>query len=343
MKKTLHIAALGTAIFAGSLLHAETERFAPGLTAFSIADQDRPIEGVIWYPAPLESQTKRVQFNAVWAGENAAEGAETAQGRFPLVILSHGMYGNHRNQNWLASELAEQGYIAVALDHPGTSTFSRDADHARMLWERPKDISRTITHMLNTSEHAEHIDPDRIFMAGHSLGGWTAIMLAGGRFDADRFDDHCQGGARNIACGVLERWNVAKSAEDRTTIAQDYSDERIKAFAVLDLGGTQSFDAGSLGAITTPMLIMGAPLSGSGIELDVESRALAASLTSSDARYVEPADFSHFDFMGLCTEKGLAILKEEEPADAIVCQNGTDARRAKHAMIVSQITQMFAH
>lgn len=342
MNKTLHILALGTALLMGASLKAEPAPYAPGLDSIKISDSERPAKGVVWYPAAKGSKTKRVQSNGVWNGEEAATGAVPADGRFPLVMLSHGMYGNHRNQNWLASDLAEQGFIVVAIDHPGTSTFARDPDQARALWERPKDISRAITHMLERSEFAAQIDPERIYMAGHSLGGWTAVMLAGGRFDPARFDAHCEGGARNVACGVLEGWQVAKSEEDRLIIAQDYSDDRIKAFALLDLGGTQTFSEDSLGRISAPMLIIGAPLAGTSIELDVESRALAAALTGADPRYIEPAGFTHFDFMGVCTEKGLAILKEEEPDDAIVCMNGTEARRAKHAMVVQEVRAFFS-
>lgn len=341
MNKTLQIAVLGSALLTASLITAEAGDYAPGLKDLSIASDSRPLNGVVWYPAASGAALSHVQSNPVWAGEDAAVNADVAEGRFPLVVLSHGMYGNYRNQNWLASELAASGYIVVAIDHPGTSTFLRDPDQARKLWDRPQDISRAITYMTQAHDLARQIDPDRIYMAGHSLGGWTAIMLAGGRFDAEGFDDHCQGNMRGIACDALDRWNVAKSKEDRRIIAQDYSDDRIKAFAVLDLGGTQSFDAASLGAIEAPMLVIGAPMSGSDIDLDVESRALAAALINSDVTYMEPVGTAHFDMMGVCTERGLAILKEEEPDDAIVCLGGTDARKQKHQMFADAIKTTF--
>lgn len=342
MRNLTHMGALVLTMMAGAGFSAGDQGFAPGLTELVIADESRPLMGVIWYPAPNGASVTRVQSNPVWEGVDAAVGVDMVEGRFPLVVLSHGMYGNHRNQNWLAEALARKGYVVVAIDHPGTSTFLRDPEQARQLWERPRDISRTIDHMLNASDMTDRIDPDRIYMAGHSLGGWTAMMLAGGRFDAARFEAHCEGGARNVACGVLERWQVAQSEEDRKIIARDYSDARIKAFAVLDLGGTQTFDPASLGAITTPAVVIGAPLAGSDIELDVESRALVAEMTAADVSYLEPEGTSHFDLMGVCTDRGLAILKEEEPEDAVVCVGGTDARRVKHAMFIDAIVARFS-
>jgi predicted dienelactone hydrolase len=267
--------------------------------------------------------------------------ADAADGKHPLVLLSHGMYGNHRNQAWLASILTKQGYIVAAIDHPGTSTFQRDADHARELWERPRDISRTIDHILADPTYAGHVDAEQIFMAGHSLGGFTAVALAGGRFDPVKFDTFCASVDADIACGVMDRWQVAKSDTDRITITRDMSDDRIKGFAVFDLGGTQSFSTNSLGAIDTPMLVIGAPENVHGLNLDVESRALNVALPSDITTYLEPAGLSHFDFMGECTENGLAILKEEEPDDVYVCEKGTSERAVEHKQIASQVMNFF--
>jgi predicted dienelactone hydrolase len=252
------------------------------------------------------------------------------------------MYGNHRNQAWLASILTQQGYIVAAIDHPGTSTFSRDADHARELWERPRDISRTIDHILAEPAYAKHVDADNIFMAGHSLGGFTAVALAGGRFDPVKFDTFCATADADIACGVINKWNVAKTDADRASMAADLSDNRIKGFAVFDLGGTQSFSANSLGVIETPMLIFGAPDGDHGLNLDVESRALVAALPTPTTSYLEPDGLAHFDFMGLCTDNGLAILKAEEPDDVYVCENGTDQRAGEHKQIATKVMEFFA-
>ena len=188
---------------------------------------------------------------------------------------------------------------------------------------------------------AGQIDPDRIFMAGHSLGGFTAVALAGGRFDPVAFDAFCAGAPDDLACGILSAWDVAKTKDDRIAIAQDLSDDRIKAVAVFDLGGAQTFSADSLGAVDTPMLVYAAPVTNSGLDLDVESRALAAALPAELTTYVEPTGLAHFDFLGACTEQGLAILTEEEPNDAFVCENGREPRQAHHAQIAAQVLSFF--
>ncbi|ABD53650.1 alpha/beta hydrolase family protein [Jannaschia sp. CCS1] len=333
-------------IIAGALLASVTFASAvladgptqTGMTQLRIADASRPLEGFLWYPTQDTSNPVRAHGNAVWEAIRVVPDAAPADGARPLVVLSHGMYGNARNQAWLAAELTAQGYIVAAVDHPGTSTFSRDPDDARELWERPHDISRTIDHVLAMEDL--QIDEDRIYMAGHSLGGWTAMMLAGGRYDTARADGYCEANPDDLVCGIFQMWQVGMAEADRHIITRDWSDPRLSAVAVFDLGGTQTFSDQSLASINTPLIVFGAPIANSGIDLEVESRALIAALPDGTP-YIEPADLAHFDFLGRCTEQAHAILMEENPSDVMVCENGGADRAADHAMIAAEVIAFF--
>lgn len=90
------------------------------------------------------------------------------------------------------------------------------------------------------------------------------------------------------------------------------------------------------------MLVYGAPLDISGLNLDVESRALVAKLPAQTVIYKEPETLSHFDFLGVCTDKALDILKEEAPEDVYVCEQGSAERRVEHAQIAAEIAGFFA-
>ena len=312
--------------------------YSTGLMQMSIPDEARPLEGFLWYPTEDEGRSLRAHGNAVWEAIQVMPDASPAQGARPLVVLSHGMFGNARNQAWLAQELTEAGYIVAAVDHPGTSTFRRDPDDARRLWERPHDMSRTIDHVL--AMEGIEIDEDRIFMAGHSLGGWTAMMLAGGRYDPERIDAYCAEHAEDLVCGIFQMWQVGIAEADRESLRQDWSDPRLAGVAVFDLGGTQTFSDESLAAIETPLILFGAPIANSGLDLDVESRALVAALPEG-VPYIEPEDLAHFDFLGLCTEQAHAILLEENPEDVMVCENGGADRAADHQMIAGEVIAFF--
>ena len=319
--------------------------FQTGMMELNIQDareSGRHLNGFLWYPTDDTSAATQAHGNAVWEGISVIPDAPVAMGQKPLLLLSHGMFGNARNQAWLAEAMVEEGYLVAAIDHPGTSTFQRNPDHRRELWERPLDISRTIDYLLESDQFAQMVDPDRIFMGGHSLGGFTAVALAGGVFDPARVDADCAQNPDELVCGIFTSWEVAKTPQDRVAMAQDLSDPRISGFAVFDLGGTQTFAPESLSSIDVPMFVIGAPLDIQGLDLDRESRALVASLRSANVQYSEPETVSHFDFLGVCTERALEILKEEEPEDVFICQDGIEVRRAEHDQIAQDVAAFFA-
>lgn len=320
---------------------ADAQTYEPAMTAIELTERDRTLSGFIWYPTN-DTEPAALDFESeVWVGTSVVKDAEPAQGPFPLVVLSHGMFGNAFNQAWLAGALAQRGYVVVAIDHPGTSTWSREPDLSRQLWERPRDISRIIDHALTTPSLTDLVDRDRIYMAGHSLGGFTAIALAGARYDAARLQRFCDATPGELVCRILTSWEIAQTPEDRTRMEADLSDPRIKAFAVFDLGGTQSFSEKSIAALTRPMLVFGAQVMNSGLTLDIESRALVAAAPANVTQYIEPENLSHFDFLGVCKPGGLELLAREEPGDEIICENGSAARTAKHDMIINHVERFF--
>jgi predicted dienelactone hydrolase len=314
-----------------------------GLMELSVADPTggRATTGFVWYPAADTADTVLSLGNAVWEPIRVAPDADPVPGSYPLVVLSHGMFGNARNQAWLAEGLVAAGFVVAAADHPGTSTFQRDPDQRRELWERPRDVSRVIDTVLADPRVGPAVDASRIYMAGHSLGGFTAMLLAGARFDPEQIDAFCAGNPGDLVCNIFTDWGVAKTPEDRGTISADLSDPRIRAFAVFDLGGKQSLSLESLGAVARPVLVYGAPVGIHGLDLDVESRALVAALPDSSTTYHEPATLAHFDFLGICTERSIDILKQEEPDDVYVCEDGREDRKSEHRQIIAEVTDFF--
>ncbi|WP_439143290.1 alpha/beta hydrolase family protein [Planktotalea sp.] len=343
MKRLLHILSLGLCI-AAAQAYADTTVMGWQTLSVTDAQKERPIEGLLWYPAQDDTRVERIQSNGVWIGVDAAKNATPVEGKHPLVVLSHGMYGNARNQNWLAQALVSEGYIVASLNHPGTSTWLRDPDDARQLWERPRDVSRVITSLLGDKDFSALIDAERIFMGGHSLGGWTAMWLAGGRYDGTKVKAECAADPSDLICGISDMWQIAKTPEDVLAMEQDLSDPRIKAIAVFDLGGTQTFAFETLAKVKTPLLVIGAPKPSKGsLDLNRESRALVRALPKETTRYIELTSLSHFDFLGLCTERAVEILEDEIAGDGEICEDGAVERITDHALISNAVIAFFAN
>ena len=53
---------------------------------------------------------------------------ENADSEYPLIIFSHGAFGYYQSNFSTYAELASNGYIVVALDHPHHSFFTKDTD-----------------------------------------------------------------------------------------------------------------------------------------------------------------------------------------------------------------------
>ncbi len=53
---------------------------------------------------------------------------ENAEGKYPLVIFSHGAFGYYQSNFSTYAELASNGYIVAALDHPHHAAFTKNID-----------------------------------------------------------------------------------------------------------------------------------------------------------------------------------------------------------------------
>ncbi|MFI6444738.1 alpha/beta hydrolase family protein [Kitasatospora sp. NPDC050543] len=130
---------------------------------------------------------------------NARDHAPPVPGRFPLVVLSPGFSVSRATLTVLAEDLASRGYVVAAVDHayesvgtefPGGRVLTcaaceklAEVGRPAIAAGRAKDVSFLLDRL--TGRHpdwrlARMIDPDRIGMAGHSMGGMaTAATMIG--------------------------------------------------------------------------------------------------------------------------------------------------------------------
>ncbi|WP_410021945.1 MULTISPECIES: alpha/beta hydrolase family protein [unclassified Pseudomonas] len=299
-----------------------------GFRASTLSDPHggRPVEMVVWYPAATTATAQLIADNPVFVSASAVRDAPPVAGEHPLVVLSHGYRGNWSNQAWLASALAHKGYIVAAVNHPGTTTHDRSPDAAAALWQRPVDLSRAIDGVIAQPKQFGAVAKQRIAVAGHSLGGWTALEIVGARFDPERFEQDCSIHPQLAACRVYQQINPASTRESKARLAADLRDERVSAIVSLDLGLSRGFPDASLAAVPVPTLVIAAGAPSKDLPAQLESADLARRLPQASTRYVEISDASHFSFASVCKPGAEALLEEDAPGDGIICRDGEGAR-----------------
>jgi len=103
------------------------------------------------------------------------------QQRYPLVLLSHG-----RNVHGIwdvdhARRLASHGYVTMSVSYGDLRIRESDPSFLDVMF-RPLAAKAALDHVLASEDFGGHIDDSRIATSGHSLGGFTSLALAGGRY-----------------------------------------------------------------------------------------------------------------------------------------------------------------
>ncbi|MFF4326319.1 alpha/beta hydrolase family protein [Streptomyces sp. NPDC001591] len=126
---------------------------------------------------------------------HARVGARPVQGRYPLIVLSPGFTVPRATLTSLAEDLASRGYVVAAVDHayesdatafPGGRVLTclacepmeRPGGHEAVTRTRSADVSFLLDRLTGRHpawRHAGLIDPGRIAMGGHSIGGASAL------------------------------------------------------------------------------------------------------------------------------------------------------------------------
>jgi predicted dienelactone hydrolase len=245
------------------------ERDLPDVLAYDKAKgaaplRDRTLAVDVWYPAkppagaapavyagslPSETPGQRAAFTV--AGIAVRDAPADRRQAYPLVVMAHGYSGTPIAMSWLAENLASKGYVVAAAHHedPPLTDFAAFAGPSFL---RPLDIA-FVAHTLQARARGGDpvfgglIDPERIALAGYSMGGYGVLTAAGAGLSP-------AAAAAVVPGGYLSAYARGGPKEKALHI------DGLKAVvAISPAGGAglrQAWDAAGLAQLTAPLLFI---------------------------------------------------------------------------------------
>jgi len=188
MKNTIHILGISLSlIWVMNAVATKPAKATPGITTsydqWTDPNRARQIPVKYYLPAALDKATTP----------------------FPVVIFSHGLGGSREAAVYLGDYLCKHGYVGVFIQHPGSdeSFWKPDLQKSGGAVDKAKILSKFKTQLMNPMhavnrakdvhfvvdmlEQANKSNPrlkgkldlNKIAIAGHSFGSWTALTASG--------------------------------------------------------------------------------------------------------------------------------------------------------------------
>lgn len=162
-------------------------------TLMADPQRDGRLLGVdVWYPCQTADEPWSIYEvipGVSFRSAGARHEPRPAGGPFPLIVFSHGRTGMRFAYSMLCEALAARGAIVVSADHPGD--VLTDWITGRHVDDRTNEINRVNdAHALLAglrpggslldADLISAIDHERVALAGHSYGAYTALATAAG-------------------------------------------------------------------------------------------------------------------------------------------------------------------
>jgi predicted dienelactone hydrolase len=255
----------------------------------------RSLRTSIWYPSRDTSGFPAQYLLGLTRAEGVYEGAEPVKDEdFPVIAYSHGHRGYAEASSFLTEHFASHGYLVVAPDHTGDTTFDDPDRRTDIYFDRPADLRVTLD-ALDAGALVEGVRPDGDVVAvGHSFGGYTAFPAAGVAWDVPGITAAC---AADDSAGVCADWAADMDGDGEADWPERFAagggDARVRALVAMAPGDHDLLGAANLGAIEVPALLMTGEFDP---ERTADGAAYWADLAPTGARYLDVIGGAHNTF-----------------------------------------------
>ena len=276
----------------------------------------------VWYPAKAGSVAKALDigpvehpvFHVGSVATDAPFANEPPGKRHPVILLSHGFGGTARVMGWFGIELAAEGYVVIAVDHPGNNGIDEmTVAGATLWWERAEDLKRAFDFVANDPELGPHIDKTRVGAAGFSAGGFTALVLGGARVNQAQYLEFCHSHPDDGVCRPQVEFSVTEADFNRILqdpavaaivahASDDHSLPAVKAVFAMAPALVQALTVESLRAIKKPVSIVAGDAD-TVAPPETNARVAAKMIPGAHLQMLPGA--GHYAFLSTCTAFGI--------------------------------------
>src|SRR5882757_8307113 len=194
----------------------------------------------VWYPAASDAHERPLVIGPpdkplYDVGTVAPNAVFERNQSYPVIMLSHGFGGTARMIGWFGVAMARDGYIVIAVDHPGNNgTDMMTMTGAVLWWDRADDLRTALDEVSRDPVIGPHLDTNRVGAAGFSAGGFAALVAAGAKVDPTRWIRFCRENPDDGDCQPNEEFaatfddqakalNSAELAVDVAQAGQDHA------------------------------------------------------------------------------------------------------------------------
>ena len=237
-------------------------------------NEPRPLAWAAWYPVASDAiVTERLLGDPgkeIFSMGRVALNAplSSAREKWPVVLLSHGTGGTAQGLGWLGRRLASKGFICIGVSHHGNTAIEPYVPEGFLCWwERARDLTIIVDLLDKESILAGRLDMKNVFASGFSLGGYTALSLAGAITSLPLFQAWLRSDEIEYS-GPLEFPDLAdhvpklKASSEKFRASLDvqsdsYRDDRVKAIMVFaPPPPVRAFKPRSIAEISIPVTMM---------------------------------------------------------------------------------------
>ena len=207
----------------------------------------------VWYPGLRPPRELSYSPWTIYAARNG----RPAEGRFPLLLLSHATPGTRFSYHDTAARLAARGFVVAAPAHARDSMHNMDDLFTwAQLENRVKELSAAIDVLLADKELSASIDPRRIGVLGFGSGGSAALLLGGALPDCAPWADYCaRAQPADAYCNPWVRGKIDAICQG-FPLRKSLADPRIKAVASVAPGYGLLFGPESFRHFYPPLLLV---------------------------------------------------------------------------------------